>query len=102
MGVLPASEQSGLQGLVLSGTMGSRTTYLAWGANLPWDTRKTRGPEGAWQTSVTLFTLGTTVSLPREQYHFQNLGPRSVPDGGRYPAPRITHSSLGSTHLSPR
>lgn len=67
MGVLPASE-----GRVLSGTMGLRTTHLAWGANLPWDTRKARGTKGAWHTSVPLLALGTAVALPREQYHSQN------------------------------
>lgn len=73
MGVLPASE-----GLVLSGTMGLRTTYLAWGANLPWNTRKARRAKGAWHASVPLLTLGTAVALPREQYHSQNLGTRSL------------------------
>lgn len=82
MGVLPASEQSEPQG-----TMGWRATNLAWGANLPWDTRKARGAEGAWHASVPLLALGTAAALPREQCHCQRLGPRSVPDGGRYPAP---------------
>lgn len=102
VGVLPASEQSGFQGLQLSGTTGSRTTHLAWGANLPWDTGKARGAKGAWQTSVPLLALGTAAALPRERCHPQDLGPRSVPDGGMSPAAPITHSSLGSTHLSPR
>lgn len=69
MGVLPASQQSGLQGLVLSGTMGWRTTHLARRANLPWDAGEARGAEGAWHTSVPLLALGTAAALPREQHH---------------------------------
>lgn len=93
MGVLPASEQSGLQGLVLSGTVGLRTTHLAWGADQPWDTGKTRGAEGAWHSSVPLLALGTTAALPREQYHPRNLDPGLSLMGARTSTPHH-HTAL--------
>lgn len=102
-GVLPAPWQPRLQGLVLGGTMGLRTTHLAWGANLPRDAGEAGGAEGAWHTSVSLLALGTTAALPREQCHPQDLGALVYPRWGHVPSTPHHHAPLqGGTHLSTR
>lgn len=102
-GVLPTPWQPRLQGPVLGGIVGSRTTHLAWGANLPRDTGEARGPEGSWHTSVSRLALGTTAALPREQCHPQELGDQICPRWGQVPSTPHRRAALGGgTHISAR
>lgn len=88
---------------MLGDTMGSRTTYLAWGTDLPRNTREARGAKGAWHTSVPLLALGTAAALPREQCHPQDLGAQVCSWWGHAPSTPHHHAPLpGGTHISAR